>query len=142
MYPGTASHKDIPAGKIKTLHFKQAEDGKSIISPALLFPAVNITETATMYLIILAVPGLRREDFSIEIAKSVITIAAKKETIPLKNITYRYEYDYTDWTRAFSLPDDADPLLAHATYKNGELVIYIPRNEMSELPPKCTIYVY
>jgi len=142
MYPGTASNRDIPARETKPLHFKEIEDGKNTVNTSLIIPAVNISETETQYILIMAAPGLHRDDFSIEINQSVITIAAKKETVPLVCVNDRCEYDYTDWTRAFSLPADADALLANATYQNGELIIHIPRNNTNEAGAKATIYVY
>ena len=142
MYPGTASKKNIPARKTKALHFKETEDGKNVVTPPLIIPSVNISETDTEYHIVMATPGLQREDFCIEIDQTVITISAKKETKPLSCVNDRCEYDYTDWTRAFALPDDADALLVRAEYQNGELIIHIPRSNTSENQAKATIYVY
>lgn len=142
MYPGTAASRDIPAKETKPLHFKEIEDGKNTVHPSLTIPAVNITETDTEYILIMAAPGLYREDFSIEINQSIITISAKKEMGPLLGVNDRCEYDYTDFTRAFSLPADADAVLANATYQNGELVMHIPRNSANEPRAKATIYVY
>lgn len=142
MYPGTACNRDIPTRETKPLHFKEIEDGKNIINPSLIIPAVNISETTTEYLIVMAAPGLHRDDFSIEINQSVITIAAKKETAAITCVNDRCEYDYTNWTRAFSLPADADTLLANAAYQNGELVIHIPRSNIAENQSKAIINVY
>lgn len=140
MYPGNASCKDIPAGKTKIFQFKQQEKNKS--DTARLTPAANISETETEYFIIMGIPGLHREDFSIKIDKSVITIAAKKESPAFSCVNDRCEYDYTDWSRAFALPADADSLLASAEYQNGELIIHIPRSDAGENQVKATIYVY
>lgn len=142
MYPGTANCKDIPAKKTAILQFKKGEKGECLTGAAQIVPAVNITETGGEYHLVLASPGLRREDFNIGIADSVITIAAKKETLPVSCINDRCEYDYTDWTRAFALPPDADSLLARAEYLNGELIIHIPRNNTTENQAKAIIYVY
>lgn len=142
MYPGIASNKFIPVRKTEALHFKEKEDEINIVSPVYCIPAVNIFKTATEYLIVMATPGLERENFNIGIDQSIITIAAKKETVPLSWVSDRLEYDYTDWTRAFNLPADADELLAHAQYQNGELVIHLPRNAFSENRAKAIIYVY
>ncbi|MGQ0739307.1 MAG: Hsp20/alpha crystallin family protein [Bacteroidota bacterium] len=142
MYPGTACNRYIPAGKVEVLHFKEIEDEKNMIDPALLMPAVNISETATEYLVVMAAPGLHRDDFCIEINQSVITISAQKEIFPADAVNDRCEYNYTDWTRAFSLPPDAEALLAHAEYRNGELIIRIPRDAKSGSCEKITIYVY
>lgn len=142
MYPGTACNRDIPAKEAKPLHFKKIDDEKNIVNPSSIIPAVNISETLTEYVITIAAPGLHREDFSIEISQSIITIAAKKETEPLTCVNDRCEYDYTDWTRAFSLPADADAVLANALYQNGELTILIPRSDTGENQARTIIYVY
>lgn len=142
MYPGIASNKSIPARKTEALHFKEKEEGMNIAGPTYTIPAVNIFESATEYLIVMATPGFGRENFNIEIDQSIITIAAKKETAPLSWVNDRLEYDYTEWTRAFTLPEDADEIMAHAHYQNGELVIHLPRNNNNENNAKAIIYVY
>lgn len=142
MYPGTATNKVIPMRKTRVLHFRKKGQGDNSVTAERLIPAVNISETNEEYLIVIAAPGLRRENFRIEISQSVITISAKKEITALSCVNDRCEYDYTDWTRAFALPEDADGLFTHAQYQNGELVIHIPRNSTSEKQAKATIYVY
>lgn len=140
MYPGIACNRDIPVSKTKILHFKEFEDGS--VPPALVAPAVNISETESEYIISIAAAGLQRADFKIEIEKLVITIAAKNEVNPVIMTKDRCEYDYTNWTRAFALPPDADSLLTHASYHEGELVIHVPRGNTSDNSAKATVYVY
>jgi HSP20 family protein len=142
MYPGVACNKFIPSKKTEIFHFKENEDDHPIGNTTCVCPSVNISETKTEYHIIIATPGLHREDFNIEIDECILTISAKKETIPVDTVIDRCEYDLSEWTRAFILPDDADELLAHAQYKNGELTIHIPRSNTSENQAKATIYVY
>lgn len=142
MYPGTADTKYISARKTKALQFKEPEDGKSIFSNATIIPAANIFETPGEYLMVIAAPGLEREHFSIGVDQSIITISAKKENAPRSWVSDRFEFDYTDWTRAFTLPADADAMFADATYQNGELLIHIPRGSSCEIPENITIYVY
>ncbi len=142
MYPGTATNKLIPIRKTRVLHFRKKGQGDNSVTAEHLIPSVNISETNAEYLIAIAVPGLQRENFSIEISQSVITISAKKEITAVSCVNDRCEYDYTDWTRAFALPEDADGLFAHAQYQNGELFIHIPRNNAGESQAKATIYVY
>ena len=142
MYPGAACNRDIPARETKPLHFKEIEDEKNIVNISLTIPAVNISETTSAYMMVMAVPGLHREDFSIEISQSLIAITAKKETATIACVNDRCEYDYTDWTRAFSLPADADAVLANAVYQNGELTIIIPRSNAAENQSKAIINVY
>jgi HSP20 family protein len=142
MYPAVPYNKYIPSRKTEVLRFKENEEGNNATSIKCSIPGANIFETNNEYHIIIAAPGLYRDDFNIEIAESVITISAKKETPFGEKVSDRCEYDYTEWTRAFLLPEDADEFLANAEYQNGELNILIPRNNKSENRAKATIYVY
>jgi HSP20 family protein len=140
MYPGKATKKDFEPKKAAVLDFKPLQGGNKF-ADAVLSPAVNILESATEYLIAIAVPGMSREDFKLEIEENVIAISAKHECVK-GSVIDRIEYDFTDWTRKFALPPDADPLLAHAKYKDGELIIRIPRGNTIDNKTKVTIYVY
>ncbi|MGH2553410.1 MAG: Hsp20/alpha crystallin family protein [Chitinophagaceae bacterium] len=140
MYPGVASIREILAKKTEAFPFKSNEDEGT--RQANLLPGVNISETDEEYQIVLAAPGLQRSDFNIETDQKIITISARKEMNPVICKSDRCEYDYTHWTRAFKLPEDADILFSCAEFRNGELVIHIPRNSSCENQAKVTIYVY
>jgi HSP20 family protein len=140
MYPGLASGNSIKHKATPAVPFKG--DYKGGKNPALVTsPAANISESSTEYLILLAVPGLSSEEFNIEIEEGVISISAKRLSIPVIP-NDRQEYDLTSWTRKFALPADADPLLAHARYRRGELVVRIPRGNTIDNKNKATVYVY
>jgi len=105
-------------------------------------PAANVDETNNEYIITIASPGFKRDSLQVMIEKDILTIAAAKES-PQENCTHdRCEYDYSRWKRAFSLPDDADALLTRARYKDGELIIRIPRGKSDNLSGITNIYVY
>jgi HSP20 family protein len=140
MYPGNATKKNIKVKDEKVLEFK-CQVNNAEANTAVISPAANILESDTEYLIALAAPGLDREDFSIDIEDEVISISACHEKIK-SVVTDREEYDLSDWTRKFALPADADPILAHAKYRNGELIIRIPRGNTIDNNTKATIYVY
>lgn len=140
MYPGIACTKIIPIHKAKIDCFNQTEDFTLVSS--LVTPPVNIGEKKDEYVIALATPGLHRDDFCIECNNSILTISAKKESSIADYVIDRCEYDLSEWTRAFQLPDDADVILTHAEYLHGELIIHIPRSESIENREKATIYVY
>ncbi len=123
------------------MYFKDELQSNNL-KPSSSTPAVNISKTTAKYVIVIAAPGLHREDFNIEVDKAVIMIAAQKAATGFDPANDRCEYDYTDWARAFTLPDDADALLTSAVYQNGELVIQIPRSNTPDNFAKTTIYVY
>ena len=69
-------------------------------------PAVNIKETENDFILELAVPGLKKEDFTIELNENRLTVGCKKENTEEKsegNYTQR-EFYYSSFSRIFTLP--------------------------------------
>lgn len=105
---------------------------------AINVPAVNINETEKDFCLSVAAPGLEKKDFKIDAYDDMLTIYAEheKEEIEEKNGRFnRREYNYSNWSRSFSLPENCDYGKIDATYKNGELKISIPKMEV-EAPKK------
>ena len=95
-------------------------------------PAVNIQEDKSKYLFTLAVPGMKKEDFAIEVSKdNVLSISSKKERKhESKDEGYtRREFSYTSFFRSFHLPDAVDLKHIEAKYANGILSIHVPKKE-------------
>ncbi|NJO25730.1 MAG: Hsp20 family protein [Bacteroidia bacterium] len=53
----------------------------------------------------------------------------------------RREYNYSSWSRSFSLPENCDAGKINAEYKNGELKISIPKVEVKAPKKVKTISV-
>lgn len=97
-------------------------------------PAVNISETDEQYHIELAAPGLKKEDFKINLDNDVLTISVEKKSEHSEN-NKRYnrkEYSYSSFVRSFSLPDSADDGKIEATYTDGVLTINAAKKEVSK----------
>ncbi|WP_126973478.1 Hsp20/alpha crystallin family protein [Gynurincola endophyticus] len=95
-------------------------------------PSVNIKETNNAYEVELAVPGMEKSDFNIELeGNRLIISSSKKQENENKEENYtRREFSYQSFQRSFSLPDntvDADNIKAR--YENGLLIIDIPKKE-------------
>ena len=107
-------------------------------------PAVNIKETENDFMVDVAVPGMDKKDFKIDLDNDILTISSEKTT---KNDTSddnytRKEYSYMSFKRSFTLPKgvvDRDKI--KATYKNGELKITIPKLEEAKPKPAKLIEV-
>jgi len=98
-------------------------------SRALNVPAINVKETDNDYKLSIAAPGLDKGDFNLQVHQGVLTISAEKEENKNTDDKYnRREYNYSSWSRSFTLPDDAVDGKISAEYKNGELKIEVPRN--------------
>jgi HSP20 family protein len=100
-------------------------------------PAVNIKDTPEHFVVEVAVPGMDKKDFKINLKDNVLTISSeRKEEEEKREGNYtRREYSYQSFCRSFTLPDnivDSDKI--SAKYENGELLITIPKRE--EAKPK------
>lgn len=90
-------------------------------------PAVNVSETDKEYIVVVAAPGMDRKDFQVETDEDMLTISAEKEKEEREGRYNRREYNYSSWSRSFSLPEDCNPEKIDAEYKSGELRITIPK---------------
>ena len=94
-------------------------------------PAVNITEQPNEYLLSLAAPGMKKEDFKIDVDGNMLTISSEKEEKKEdkdKKFT-RKEYSYSSFSRCFSLPEEIKQENIVAKYEDGVLKISLPRKE-------------
>ena len=100
----------------------------------LTLPSVNIAESNNGYLIEVAAPGLSKEDFKIDVEDHVLTISSKKEEKKEdKGDSYiRREFNYSTFSRSFTLPEWVNEDKISASEKNGVLSIEIPRKDESK----------
>lgn len=108
------------------------DNGNSNIwGTAMNIPAVNITEHKDAYEVSLAVPGMKKDDFKIDVAGNMLTISSEKEETKEeedKKFT-RKEYNYSSFSRSFTLPEEINREKINAKYDNGILKISLPRKE-------------
>jgi HSP20 family protein len=104
-------------------------DDDRFINRMITMPSVNITENNDYYNVSLAVPGLMKDDFKIDLDGNMLTISAEKEENKEekdKKFT-RKEFNYTSFSRSFTLPEDVREESIDAHYENGILFIKLPR---------------
>jgi HSP20 family protein len=94
-------------------------------------PSVNITENKDQYNVSLAVPGMKKDDFKIDVEGNILTISCEKdETKEEHEKRYtRKEYSYSSFSRSFTLPDEVNREKIDARYEEGLLKISLPRKE-------------
>ena len=97
----------------------------------LTVPSVNITENADAYNVALAAPGLKKDDFKIDVEGAMLTISCEKEdSSEEKDERYtRKEYSYSSFSRSFNLPDEVNSEKIDATYHDGVLKLILPKKE-------------
>jgi HSP20 family protein len=95
-------------------------------------PAVNIAEDDKNFIVDVAAPGFKKDDFKIHVEDDILTISAetKNEIEEGNNRNYsRREYSYSSFTRSFQLPDNAKDDQISAKYMDGILHLTIPKSE-------------
>ena len=102
-------------------------------------PKVNIRETADEYFVEMAVPGMKKSDFKIELNNQNLLISTEKQEQNEEsgdNYTRR-EFGYSSFQRSFSLPESVDDEKIKASYNDGILNVHLPkREEAKQKPPK------
>lgn len=102
-------------------------------------PAANILEREKDYLVTLAVPGMSKKDFTIDLDEDILTISAEQNEKNEENapkFTLK-EYNFKSFKRTFTLPKDmVEKENITASYKDGELRIEIPKKEVVISKPK------
>ncbi len=99
-------------------------------------PAVNIKENENEFTIELAAPGLKKEEFKINVDEKLLTISTEKkeETEEKKEGYSRREFSYSSFNRSFRLPKTVDIEKIEAAHENGVLYLHLPKKE--EAKPK------
>ena len=94
-------------------------------------PAVNICEEEESYKLTLAVPGMKKSDFEIDIDGNQLSISCSKEESQMeKEARYtRKEYSYNSFERMFTIPDEINRERIDASYDNGVLTVMLPKKE-------------
>jgi HSP20 family protein len=107
-------------------------------------PSVNIVEESDQYIVTLAVPGLKKNDFDIVVDdNNMLIISCEKEEEKEKedkNFTRR-EYNYSSFSRSLSLPEEIKRDRIDATYEDGILKIRLPRNPEAKIHSQKRINV-
>jgi len=107
-------------------------------------PAVNIKEDNNGFSLEVAVPGMDKKDFNIDFDNGFLTISSEKkiENEEKSDNYTQKEYSYQSFTRSFRIPENTiDSNKITANYKNGELIINIPKKEEAKPKPARLIEV-
>ncbi|HYF67776.1 MAG TPA: Hsp20/alpha crystallin family protein [Ohtaekwangia sp.] len=94
-------------------------------------PRVDIVEDEKGFEIQVAVPGMNKEDFKIDLNDNYLTISGERKfTKERKENNFRsIETQYGSFSRSFSLPDNVDASKISAKYNNGILELNVPKDE-------------
>lgn len=115
----------------------------SNFNTGITLPKVNIKETADPFMVEMAVPGLKKSDFQIDLDNQVLSISTEtKEESEHKEKNYtRREFGYSSFKRTFNLPESVNDEKINANYDNGILNILLPKKEEAKQKPARSIKI-
>ena len=106
-------------------------------------PSVNVKETKEAYKLEVAAPGMKKDDFKVEVKDGHLCIAAEtKSEKEEKDENYtRKEFNYQAFSRSFWLPENVKVDNVKATYNDGILMIEVPKVKVQKEEPAKVVKV-
>ena len=110
---------------------------------SITLPAVNIKDLEAQFEIELAVPGMKKSDFEIEVEDGLLSISSslEEEQVTEKGKFTRREFSYNSFKRTFTIPDSVDPSNIEAQYSDGVLQLRLPKRKEALRQPKKLIKI-
>ena len=115
----------------------------SNFNTGMTMPKVNIRETKDAYFVDMAVPGLKKSDFHIDLDNKILSIATEmQESNDQQEANFtRREFGYSSFKRSFSLPETVNEDEIKAEYGEGVLSIHLPKKEEAIQKPARNIKI-
>ena len=100
-------------------------------SSGVWYPPVDILESKDFYLIRAELPGMKKEDFNLELEDGTLTLSAERKfEEPKDGVEYhRVERVTGKFSRSFHLPQTIKHDGIKATYRDGILEVHVPKAE-------------
>jgi HSP20 family protein len=106
-------------------------------------PATNILDKPEAFELEIAVPGMKKDDFKINLENNLLTISSKMEEEKeedMKNYS-RKEFNFCSFSRSFTLPKMVDSEKIGAEYTDGILRVNLPKKQEETAKPMKEIKV-
>ncbi len=97
-------------------------------------PRINLAETDQEFEVTVDLPGMKPEDFSVELKEGQLWITGERrqETEEKGKTYHRVERQYGRFQRVIPLPAAVNPDKIEAQYKDGVLHITLPKDETAQ----------
>ena len=97
-------------------------------------PVVNTREGENAYHIDVDIPGVKKEDISVDINKNILTISGERKTKAevKEEDYYKVETSFGKFSRSFTVPENVDLENIEARSEDGVLEVIIPKLEESK----------
>ncbi len=104
-----------------------------------VYPPVNIFEKGEDLVLIAELPGIKKEDLQLEVKGKSVRLAGERKIDYGENVSYhRIERNSSKFDRTLKLPINVEADHIKAEYKDGILVVTLPRAE-ADKPKQISI---
>jgi HSP20 family protein len=92
-------------------------------------PDVNVIEYNDKFELQVALPGVAKEDISLNIEENVLTISMERKEVEEEIQYLKKEFFINGFKRAFNIPDEVNQEKIEALQSNGVLTVSMPKIE-------------
>ncbi|MBD3305601.1 Hsp20 family protein [candidate division KSB3 bacterium] len=113
---------------------------KSELGESAWLPAVDVSETENEIIVKAELPGMTQENIDLNLQDNILTLKGEKkqESKEENENFHRVERSYGSFTRTFTLPSGVKEEDIKANFKDGVLMITLPKAEEAK-PKKIAI---
>ena len=120
--------------------------GRNYLNPSFLpgigtgdYPRVNLSEDENNYYLEALVPGIDPKDIDLNVMRGTLSLSGERKEDRVEGKTWhRHERGFGKFMRTIELPDAIDSSNVDAEYRNGVLLITLPKPQ-SVKPKKITV---
>jgi HSP20 family protein len=136
IYPGSFQPAPINTEELKKELMKPHEGAAE--------PMLNVLEEHGKYIVELASPGLRKEDFLIKISDNRLRVYVlhKDPAADKSKLYHHHGFNYECFSSRILLPDDVDSDFMRAEYRDGVLRLVFPKSKTRRLNNVERVIVY
>ena len=112
----------------------RTDSGRELMTVSDWTPTVDISETDREYLIKMELAEVRRDDVKVTVEDGVLRIQGERRQEREENGKkfHRIERSYGTFMRGFTVPDDVDGGNVSAEFKEGMLLLHLPKSEKAK----------
>jgi len=134
------NHRTAASDPFLSLFDKFFYDTLEDSSVSRFLPQANILESEKTYEIQMAIPGMKKDDFKIDLEDGKLSISGERNVENREDVTvHRQEIVYGTFNRIFQVPEDADQNSISANYADGILKVQIQKDKKKTLKHKIVV---
>lgn len=135
--PGTVRRGTDLASDMSRLFDDVFSFGPRLSTWSAWLPAADLYETNDEFVLEMEVPGCNKDDIEVTVERGILTVSGHRASHveESERISYHVrERSYDRFSRSFSLPQSVDAEDVEAEYRNGILVVRLPK--LAEAKPR------